>query len=282
MAGGSSAIAGSSASQQASDIPAKPPSTQFHSGVSHVVSKYSQLTPEQKTLCDGLIISLGLHNLSSDQPTDATRRALWKAVFSNWDTTCPIVKPKVAPRVRTHHDAATECGTITQNLPGKASPARVANQPAFIKPNVNWDGDGVVFNWVDGRGSGVSSKYVRLKDGYSLQQARALASNHWDRSEAARLGAYNLSQAVFWARHRLCQSIAQGVHSATATATTVGSRPTDKQPTPVYENHALLQQVAQIRLIIPRMEGVLRDMVAMSPQGQAKHFVTLQPEPVDD
>ncbi|KAK3348958.1 hypothetical protein B0T25DRAFT_231924 [Lasiosphaeria hispida] len=92
----------------------QPPSSQFHSGVSHVVSKHSGLTPGQKKLCDNLIVLLGRHNLSGDAPTDGTRRVLWKAVFaSGWDTTCPIVAPRDAPRNRTHHEAATECGTIT-------------------------------------------------------------------------------------------------------------------------------------------------------------------------
>ncbi|KAK0655362.1 hypothetical protein B0T16DRAFT_384270 [Cercophora newfieldiana] len=112
-------------------------------------------------LCDDLIVLLGRHNLSGDAPTDATRRVLWKAVFAaDWDTTCPIVAPRDAPRNRPHHEAATECGVIAQNLPGKGSPVRMANQPAFIKPNVNWDGAGVIFNWVDGRGSGISYRFI--------------------------------------------------------------------------------------------------------------------------
>lgn len=194
MAGSSSTTADPSSSRQLGNTPAShPPSSQFHSGVSHVVSKHSELTPDQKMLCDDLIVLLSRHNLSGDTPTDTTRRVLWKAVFAaDWDTTCPIVAPRTAPRNRTHHEAATECGVITQNLPGRGSPVRMANQPAFIKPNVNWDGAGIIFNWVDGRGSGISYRFIRLKEGYTLQQARELAGNHWDRSEAGGIGSTNL------------------------------------------------------------------------------------------
>jgi len=115
-------------------------------------------------------------------------------------------------------------GTIKHMLPGKPRAARVRGQPAFIKPNVNWDGDGVVFNWCDQNGSGVSAKDVRIGDTMSLQQARVEAGINWDASEAARVGEHNLSLVVCWARVRLYRSVAAGQSSVGATASQASGR----------------------------------------------------------
>ncbi|KAK4168081.1 hypothetical protein QBC43DRAFT_361741 [Cladorrhinum sp. PSN259] len=199
------------------------PASQHHSGLATTLRNVSDLTPDQKLMCDGLIIKLGEALGAPAAPTPESRAGLWDLVFEDgWDTNCPITHPG-AIRPRRGVESMTQVGTWKVSLPAPTTPSkrrrsgepvtnphRQAGAPAFIKPNLNWDDFGVSFTVCDKVNSCANAKYVAWNDGWTLQQARAEAMMHWDRHEIERVTEYNFKLVVCWARGRLLAELYAG------------------------------------------------------------------------
>jgi PAS domain-containing protein len=75
--------------------------------------------------------------------------------------------------------------------------------PAYLKPNINWDSEGIVWMYTDGRGQAANPQFVDLAGFSDHKQARAYALIHWDEAECARIGRWNHLVAVYIGRNRL-------------------------------------------------------------------------------
>jgi len=254
--------------------PAIPPNSQYHSGLDVKLTSFEDLTDDQKKRCDDLIIKLGRANLTNDIPDDATRKGLWDRVFTGWDTDDKITPPSDKPRDRVAEDSQLHIGYLNTDLPGKkgnVSAVRKAGARAFIKPNVTWDGYGVLYNLVDKNGAGVPTSSVVFDDAVTPQQARVLVSAQWDRNESNRIGAWNINLVVFWARHRLVDSVEAGeCRDGTTASQRANDRVKQAFRARIAEHHDQLVQLRQISTIIQKMQEIVDDMTAMAASGKAR------------
>jgi hypothetical protein len=165
-------------------------------------------------------------------------------------------KPQLMPTTRPH------------DIDG-VSAVRKAGARAFIKPNVTWDGYGVLYNLVDKNGAGVPTSSVTFDDAVAPQQARVLVSAQWDKNESNRIGPWNMDLVVFWARHRLIDSIEAGeCGDATTPSQRAIDRVTPASRQRIAERHDQLVQLRQISVIIRKMQEIVDDMVAMAASGK--------------
>jgi hypothetical protein len=78
---------------------------------------------------------------------------------------------------------------------------------AYLKPSLNIDADTVSFLWVDSNGGIVNPTFVTLKPGLTIPIAKARAIRHWDAKEAHRIGSWNMTMCVYWARNRIARKV---------------------------------------------------------------------------
>ncbi|ODA84328.1 hypothetical protein RJ55_02848 [Drechmeria coniospora] len=204
----------------AAPTPSQPPSSQYSSGLAPRLAGVENLSESQKKCCDDLIILSSRANGTREVPSHESRHGLWRRVFSNhWTTDHPNKHPGPI-RARRAVDAMTNIGTWRVDLPpsaslgkrkrndhGRKNEHRKAGAAAFIKPNINWDDFGVSFSVCDANSANANAKYVSLREGWTLQQARAEAMIHWDERECQRVIEHNEDLVVCWARSRLITSL---------------------------------------------------------------------------
>jgi hypothetical protein len=186
-------------------------------------------------MCDGLIVLVGQASGTNEQATAESRQGLWDAVFADgWDTNC--TNPHPGPiRARKAVELMLQVGTWAVNLPVttpskrkksgqdvaiQTNPHRLAGAPAYLKPNMNWS------HFCDATGSAASDHYLKLFHGWTLPQAYSECITHFDRNEAKRVGAYNNSLIICWARASLVLALrVAGEGNNQGTAVPPGSRP---------------------------------------------------------
>ncbi|KAK3390172.1 hypothetical protein B0H63DRAFT_519407 [Podospora didyma] len=206
--------------------------SQDHPSLPIQLSKGGELPDDLWRCCDDIITVVGKADGTKERPDYSARAGLWNAVFTNgWNTDCPIHHP--GP-IRTHRvvEVMTHIGTSKCNLPpaaaretsskkrrrgeegpcssvGIISKHRVAEAPAYIKPNIEYDEYfcfTVTFSVHDAKGASAgtgAAKSIALRRGWTKQQALAEAAMNWDEKEVERVVGYNHKLAVFWARSRL-------------------------------------------------------------------------------
>ena len=104
-----------------------------------------------------------------------------------WSVNLPVASP-----------AKRRSSGETVNL----NPRRRAGAPAYIKPNLKWDDFGISFIFCDKLSSCANARYINLRPGWTLQQARAEAMTHYDENEEERVREYNFKLVTCWARAR--------------------------------------------------------------------------------
>lgn len=133
-----------------------------------------------------------------------------------------IKAPPAKPQGRKASEVRVCVGTFSANVTpskaaaatGKVNPFRQPGQAVFIHPTINFDLGHIDFMWKDGHGGQVKIDEVTLRNGTSQAAAKAVAINNWDASERERIGRYDLTQVVAWARTRLVAEMRQ--HHPTA------------------------------------------------------------------
>ncbi|GKT45717.1 uncharacterized protein ColSpa_05898 [Colletotrichum spaethianum] len=184
-----------------------------------VISRLSQLTADQKRMCDDLLAVLIHRNHPIDSPTlDEVRDEFWTRVFtSNWTTSDPNIAPAQL-RKRTNDESALIIGTLNQNVPknGNIPGYRRAGQPVLLKVSMKIDPhlDVAVasFFWVDQqghRGSELSNASIDIEGDLTLAEAKIEVGLHYDMNEKDRIGNWNWSKITHWGRARLI-NLAQG------------------------------------------------------------------------
>ena len=257
-----------------------PPLSQYRSSLTHVVGSYAEMTADEKRLADKIIDVLGERNLSDEKANHVTRAIFWSAVFRNgWDTSEPNEHPGSLPG-RRFTDASSCIGTFNQDLPPsrealrkaakdnapipRAAPHRRQGSSAYLKPSINWDTEGIVWMYVDGKGQAVNAKYISLRAGWIHSQARARAIIHWDECECARIGRWNYLLAVYFARNRLLRWMRdnprdQGVGNP--------NNADQRRPTADIPNEETLEDLVPIRTgsaILAQYADVARDINSMT------------------
>ncbi|KAK3358730.1 hypothetical protein B0T25DRAFT_576979 [Lasiosphaeria hispida] len=115
---------------------------------------------------------------------------------------------------------------IGQDVAIQTNRHRLAGAPAFLKPNMNWSHFGLTYMFCDATGSVASDHHLKLFDGWTLPQAYSECITHFDRNEAKRVGAYNNSLIICWARASLVLALrVAGEGNDQGTAVPPGSRP---------------------------------------------------------
>ncbi|KAK4163783.1 hypothetical protein QBC43DRAFT_300992, partial [Cladorrhinum sp. PSN259] len=153
-------------------------------------------------------------------------------------------------------------------LPGEPTippPHRRAGAKAFIKPNVNWDFFGVTFLVCDARGAAANAKYLQLKPGLSLAQARADAAITYDCYELERVQTYNINLVVAWAKARLVRHLRSKEREnpiAPGTPNPAGDRPIGQDS--VVENHIEFVEFISCQSKIEEAEVLARDCRAIT------------------
>ncbi|KAK2041528.1 hypothetical protein LZ31DRAFT_625519 [Colletotrichum somersetense] len=184
-----------------------------------VISRLSQLTEEQKRMCDDLLTVLIQRNHPIDPPTlDQIREEFWARIFkSNWTTSSLNVAPIKLPK-RTNDESALLIGTLNQNVPknGSLPSYRRSDQPVLLKVSMKIDPQFDVpvasFFWVDQqghRGSELSNASIDIEGDLTLDEAKVEVGLHYDTNEKERVGGWNWSKVTYWGRARLI-NIAQG------------------------------------------------------------------------
>jgi len=182
------------------------------------LSRLKHIDDGALALCDDLINLLGKKNQTGETANPTTRAKLWDRVFQHgWDTGSFNPPPGPFPE-RQRSDSTLHVGVFNRDLPlstaakrkangstggARPPPHRRAGAPAFLRPNQDPDGFGLVWQTVDESNMAVGSGYVQFHNGWTPQQARAETAAHFDRHEHARIGEYNAALVVFWARARL-------------------------------------------------------------------------------
>ncbi|GJC78085.1 hypothetical protein ColLi_00923 [Colletotrichum liriopes] len=179
-----------------------------------VISRLSQLTADQKHMCDDLLTVLIQRNYPIEPPTlDQIRDEFWTRVFaSNWATSDANL------RKRTNDESALLIGTLNQNVPknGNIPGYRRAGQPVLLKVSMKIDPHFDVavasFFWVDQqghRGSELSNASINIEGDLTLAEAKVEVGLHYDINEKDRVGGWNWSKITHWGRARLI-NMAQG------------------------------------------------------------------------
>ncbi|KZL86201.1 hypothetical protein CI238_03731 [Colletotrichum incanum] len=184
-----------------------------------IISRLSQLTADQKHMCDDLLTVLIRCNYPIDPPTlNQVRDKFWTKVFtSGWTTSDPNIPPAQL-RKRTNDESALLIGTLNQNVPknGSIPGYRRAGQPVLLKVSMKIDPHFNVavasFFWVDQqghRGSELSNASIDIEGDLTLTEAKVEVGLHYDINEKDRVGSWNWSKITHWGRARLIE-LAQG------------------------------------------------------------------------
>jgi hypothetical protein len=205
--------------------PLTPDATQNAPVARQIISSFNDMTEEERHLADQIIDVLAERNLSNERANDETRRGFWNAVFRNgWNTNELSIGPGELPD-RQFRESALLIGHFSQDLPPSKGVVRKASKsetplprapvhrrqfaPAYLKPNINWDSEGIVWMYTDAKGQAANPRFITLKAGFSHQEARVQALIQWDEAECTRIGNWNYLMAVYIARNRLSGWIAK-------------------------------------------------------------------------
>lgn len=220
-----------------------------------VISRASDLSRAQKSICDDLMAALLQRNHHPvDPPTVASLRAkLWDGVFANnWTTESP--NPGPGPlRKRTSEDTALYVGTLNEDVPikskGNVVPEyRRARSPVQFKASFAFDGK-LTFYWIDDEGQKIPPGSVDIEGDLSYDEIKAMVAGHYDSNEMERIGDWNWAKVVHWGRARL---------TTVARSTTVGVGLIGR-PQPVPDVHEDVDELQQIRLVEVHMKKEKED-----------------------
>lgn len=173
-----------------------------------VISRLSDLSENDRNVCDDLLAALIERNYPVDPPAiESLRAELWRKVFSGkWNTEQPNPAPSTL-RKREHDESGLYIGTLNQDVPIKSRSKvvpihRRAGQPVMYKVSFQFNGD-VHFTWIDQNGQPILPTYVDHDGGLSLQDVQDAVAQHYDANEFERVGNWNWDKVVHWGRARL-------------------------------------------------------------------------------
>ncbi|KAM0275755.1 hypothetical protein ACHAQH_007441 [Verticillium albo-atrum] len=198
-----------------------------------VFEHVDQLTPDDQTSCDDLIVLLGKFNLRPMIADNETRAQLWEHVFADdWTSDCQSDKPQPFDTL-TFERPSIEAGVLNGDHPAAWLPHyRITcgkGATVRLKPCPKWDeeddGYGIDFKWFDKMDNPVPSALVNPKEGWTTLSARTAVVQAWDEAELERVGAYNLEVVTYWARNRLIVLAESRSHSAAEHSARDGPRP---------------------------------------------------------
>ncbi|CRK20401.1 hypothetical protein BN1723_000254 [Verticillium longisporum] len=183
----------------------------------------TDLVEADQTLCDDLIIALDVCNRKEATLNieNQKRAKFWRTVFSNdWTTEMDNIVPDPWTDL-SDAQIGLQIGSLTQDcrpspVPGSSSlidsshsnVARRKGCPVWLRPLTSWNKDeiaqGIRFRFVDIHSQEVPEDLVQLEDGnWNMQLTKAVAALYLDDCSVQRVGQYNVTLAVYWARNRL-------------------------------------------------------------------------------
>lgn len=235
-------------------------STQNTNPLSNVWQSYDDMDEEARLVADDLLGKLAAFNHQQPVFNETVRRNFWdKWVFAfGWDTGCTVHEPGKI-RDRTVAEFSLKVGTIMPGMPRSSgrvkknqnTPAhRLAGQPVFLRPQLNWDDYGVTFIYSDTRGSAIHSRWVQHLQGYNAMRTRAEAMVRWDLAECKRVTQYNTTMVAFWAQCRL-------VHWLKDRRVDAG-RPGEEIP--LAEDHSKLVELKTCSMIVDKMTALVAEI----------------------
>ncbi|KAF6816959.1 hypothetical protein CSOJ01_02656 [Colletotrichum sojae] len=174
-----------------------------------VISRLSDLSVQDRNVCDDLLATLIERNYPLDPPSmESLRAELWRKIFAGkWNTQQPNPAPSTL-RKRDNDESGLYIGTLNQDVPikgkgrGSVPIHRRAGQPVMYKVSFQFNGD-VHFTWIDQNGQPILPAFVDHDGGLSLQDVQDTVAQHYDANEFERVGSWNWDKVVHWGRARL-------------------------------------------------------------------------------
>ncbi|TDZ15701.1 hypothetical protein Cob_v011525 [Colletotrichum orbiculare MAFF 240422] len=203
----------------------KPTYTHSSQPASILIGMMSRREPRQlisgyHKACDDLLESLILCNYHDNAPSvESLRPDLYDRVFASGWSTYKAVPEVGGLTKRKVEDTGLYLGTLNRDVAttakGKGVPGhRRAGQQAMFKASFEYSGQ-LNFYWVDTSGQKLPTDAVDVEGDLTEEELEEMVGSHYDSSEVARVGGWNWSKVVGWARTRLVSLSQQGTVSTT-------------------------------------------------------------------